>query len=126
MRSRFMSMTLRWAACFEVFGIDEGPMGEVMMLQIAPGKFDIVEFGRVFRRHSTVSQGRAASALPVSRLMWIGPLSRTRTAGRAVWPGCGPKRRSIISRSATTRRHTRSSPWSTGSTIVATRRSYFV
>src|SRR5215207_3568710 len=37
-------------ACFEVFGIDEGPVGEVMTLQIAPGEFDVVEFGRVFRQ----------------------------------------------------------------------------
>src|SRR5215211_4652398 len=57
--------------------------------------------GAYFGSHSTVSQGRAASALPVSRLVWIGPLSRTRTAGRAARPGCGPKRSSILSRSAT-------------------------
>jgi hypothetical protein len=37
-------------ACFEVFGIDEGPVGEVMTLQIAPGEFDVVEFGGVFRQ----------------------------------------------------------------------------
>jgi hypothetical protein len=47
--------------------------------------------GAYFGSHSTVSQGRDASALPVSRLVWIGPLSRTRTAGRAARPGCGPK-----------------------------------
>jgi hypothetical protein len=37
-------------ACFEVFGIDEGAMGEAMTLQVAPGEFDVVEFGRVCRQ----------------------------------------------------------------------------
>ena len=32
-------------ACFEVFSIDEGPVGEVMTLQLAPGEFDVVESG---------------------------------------------------------------------------------
>jgi hypothetical protein len=28
-----------------VFSIDEGPVGEVMTLQLAPGEFDVVESG---------------------------------------------------------------------------------
>ena len=33
---------------FEVFDIDEGLVGEVVTLQVAPGEFDVVEFGCVF------------------------------------------------------------------------------
>jgi len=36
--------------------------------------------------HSMVSQGRSASAAPVSLLVWIGPLSRTRMTGLASPP----------------------------------------
>src|SRR5215217_8684993 len=39
--------------------------------------------GVYFGSHSRVSQGRAASAFVVSLLVWIGPLSRTATSGRA-------------------------------------------
>src|SRR4051794_40886039 len=39
--------------------------------------------GVYFGSHSRVSQGRAASAFVVSLLVWIGPLSRTATRGRA-------------------------------------------
>src|SRR5829696_1457514 len=40
--------------------------------------------GAYFGSHSTVSQGRWASARVVSLLVWIGPLSRTATSGRAL------------------------------------------
>ena len=39
--------------------------------------------GAYFGSHSTVSQGRAASAAREALLVWIGPLSRTRTTGVA-------------------------------------------
>ena len=46
--------------------------------------------GAYFGSHSTVSQGRAASALRLARLVWIGPLSSTSTTGRLTRPGLGP------------------------------------
>ena len=50
-------------ACFEVFGIFEGPVGEVMSLQIAPGEFDVVQLGSVFRQPLDREPGtRSASA----------------------------------------------------------------
>jgi len=45
--------------------------------------------GAYFGSHSTVSQGRAASAFRLALLVWIGPLSSTRTTGRPVRPGRG-------------------------------------
>src|SRR5919205_17915 len=33
--------------CFEMIGIDEGPVGEMVTLQVAPGAFDVIEFGRI-------------------------------------------------------------------------------
>ena len=50
-----------------------------------------------------VSQGRAASARRVARLVWIGPSSSTRITGRPTRPGAGPysrpSRRSRFTRS---------------------------
>src|SRR3954451_3842735 len=47
--------------------------------------------GAYFGSHSTVSQwARAASAARESLLVWIGPLSSTRTTGLAGRPGLGP------------------------------------
>src|SRR3954454_7171315 len=43
--------------------------------------------GAYFGSHSTVSQGRAASAFRLALLVWIGPLSRTRETGRCWRPG---------------------------------------
>ncbi len=46
--------------------------------------------GAYFGNHSMVSQGRAATAVRVSLLMWIGPLSSTSTTGAASRPRLGP------------------------------------
>src|SRR3954449_2445796 len=45
--------------------------------------------GAYFGSHSTVSQGRAASAFRLALLVWIGPLSGASTTGRAVPTGPG-------------------------------------
>ena len=45
--------------------------------------------GAYFGSHSMVSHGRAARALAVARLVWIGPLSRISTTGLPGWPGVG-------------------------------------
>ena len=47
MRSAFRSATAWWIAEFEGVGVDEGLMGEVMRLEVAPDDFDVVEFGRI-------------------------------------------------------------------------------
>src|SRR5665213_753184 len=54
--------------------------------------------GAYLGSHSTVSQGRAASALLLSLLVWIGPLSSTITVGFATALGLGAQRRSNISK----------------------------
>ena len=47
----------------EIIGIGESLMSEMMLFQIAPERFDIVELGSVFRQPSIVSQdARAAKA----------------------------------------------------------------
>src|SRR4051812_4331816 len=50
--------------------------------------------GAYLGSHSTVSQGRTASASRLVRLVWIGPLSSTSTTGRLSRPGTGPWDRS--------------------------------
>src|SRR6478736_4511760 len=51
--------------------------------------------------HSTLSQwARSARAAWLALLVWIGPLSRTRTIGLSATPDLGPKRRSTSSRRA--------------------------
>ena len=45
--------------------------------------------GAYLGSHSTVSQGRAASALVLALLVWIGPLSSTSTTGRLARGGFG-------------------------------------
>ena len=35
---------------FESVGIDEGTIGELMLLDVAPASFDVVQFGGVFRQ----------------------------------------------------------------------------
>ena len=76
---------------FERDGVGEGLVGEVMGLEVAPDRLDVIEFGRVFGSHSTVSQcARAASAASERLLGWIGPLSSTSTTGLACRPVCGP------------------------------------
>src|ERR687884_70840 len=35
---------------FESVGIGEGVVGELMLLEVAPASFDVVEFGSVFRQ----------------------------------------------------------------------------
>ena len=59
----------------EIVGVDESAIGEVMAFEVAPGMFDLVRLGVSLGSHSTVSHGRSASALVVSLLVWIGPLS---------------------------------------------------
>ena len=83
----------------EVVSIDERLVCKMVCLEVVPGSFDIVQFGRIFGSHSTVSQcARAASAARAILLVWIGPLSSTSTTGLIGWPGLGPYRRSSCSR----------------------------
>ena len=74
----------------EMPDIAEGLLSQVVPLEVAPGALDIVQLGRVPGSHSTLSQGRAASACVVALLVWIGPLSSTSTTGRLARPGLGP------------------------------------
>ena len=71
----------------EGLGVGEGPMGEMMILQIAPHRLDVVELGRVLRVRQWP---RAASASVAALLTWMGPLSRTMTTGFIGRPGRGP------------------------------------
>ncbi len=64
----------------EIEGIGEGAISEIVLLEIAPTPFDVVELGGVFccaalrvGSHSTRSQGRSVRALAVTLLVWIGP-----------------------------------------------------
>ena len=73
----------------QVIAPREGSVGEIVLLEVAPAAFNVVEFGGLFccaalrvGSHSTVSHGRSARALVVALLVWIGPLSRTKTSGR--------------------------------------------
>ena len=66
----------------ESIGIDEGGVGEIMLLEVAPASLDVVQFGGVCRQPLEGQPGRWASARVVSRLRWIAPLSRTATSGR--------------------------------------------
>jgi hypothetical protein len=68
-------------------------VGEVVPLEITPAPFDGVELGGVLGHHSSVSQGRSASALLASLLVGIGlrrcrPVSSTIRCGwsRSRWP----------------------------------------
>lgn len=67
----------------EVIGIGKGAVGEVVPLEVAPAALDRLELGSgaCWGSHSSVSHGRSASALVVSLLVWIGPLSLTTTSG---------------------------------------------
>ena len=66
----------------ESVGIGEGAIGELMLLEVAPASFDVVQFGGYFGSHSRVSQGRAASAFVVSLLVWM---ARCRAPRPAAW-----------------------------------------
>jgi hypothetical protein len=75
----------------EGFGVGERLMDQMMLHEIVPDNFDVVEFGGILGSNSTVSQcWRAASAARVILLTWIGPLSSTSTTGFIVCPGLGP------------------------------------
>ena len=68
----------------ECVSISKGVMGEMMRLEVVPHELDVVQFGAYLGSHSTVSQcARAASAARESLLVWIGPLSSTKTTGLA-------------------------------------------
>ena len=67
----------------ESVGIGEGAIGELMLLEVAPASFDVVQFGGVFRQPFEGEPGALGERLCVSLLRWIGPLSRTATSGRA-------------------------------------------
>ena len=56
-------------------------MGEMVAFEVAPGALDVVKLGSVFRQPFMVTHGRAARALAVARLVWIGPLSRISSTG---------------------------------------------
>ncbi len=66
----------------EVVWTRESLVSKMMLLQIAPELFDVVELRRVFRQPLDREPGRPlASAARVALLVWIGPLSRTSTTG---------------------------------------------
>src|SRR5690348_7857166 len=35
---------------FESIGIDDGAIGQIMLLEVAPASFDVVQFGGIFRQ----------------------------------------------------------------------------
>jgi hypothetical protein len=74
----------------EVIDIGEGLMREEVAFQIAPGSLDVVELGNVFRQPLGWSANRAPQARPARTLLvWIGPLSTTKTTGLSGRPGRG-------------------------------------
>ena len=75
------------------FGIGERMMGQMMRLEIMPDNTISMSLssGEYLGSHSTVSQCLgAASAVRLSLLTWIGPLSSTSTTGFITHPGLGP------------------------------------
>ena len=72
-------------------GVGEGLVGEMMRLEVAPHRLDVVEFGRVFRQpldgQPVCPGGESGEGAFAGR---IGPLSSTSTTGLACRPGCGP------------------------------------
>jgi hypothetical protein len=67
----------------------EGLMREEVAFEIAPGAFDVVQFRCVFGQPLDGQPG-ALSAVRVSSLIGMGPLSSTRITGLAAHPGFGP------------------------------------
>ena len=83
----------------------EHAVGDVEPLERAPIALDVVELGRVDRQPERVSQDdRSSSALVVSLLLWIGPLSSTSTTGtveradRGAYRDCSSRRRRSVER----------------------------
>jgi len=75
----------------EMIDIGEGLRGEEVTFQIAPGSLDVVEFRGVFRQPfdgQPIPRGKAARE---ALLVWMGPLSSTKTTGLSGRPGHGPQ-----------------------------------
>src|SRR3954451_13188734 len=71
----------------EVFRSRGGLVSEVMPLQVAPEHLNIVQLRSVFRQPFARKQwARSARAARGALLVWIGPLSRTRTRGWIATP----------------------------------------
>jgi len=69
-------------SAFEIVGVGEGAVGELMLLEVAPAAFDVVQLGRVFRQPlggdpSTLGQRLRRQLAGMDR-----PLSSTATKGR--------------------------------------------
>jgi hypothetical protein len=70
----------------ESVGIGESVVGELMLLEVAPASLDVVQLGDVIGQPfegEPGALGERARGQVVSLLVWIGPLSRTATRGRA-------------------------------------------
>ena len=70
----------------ESVGIGESVVGELMLLEVAPASLDAVRPGGIFGQPfegEPGALGERARGQVVSLLVWIGPLSRTATSGRA-------------------------------------------
>ena len=67
---------------FESIGIGDGSIGQIMLLEVAPASFDIVQFGGVFRQPFEGEPSALGERRVVSLPRWIGPLSSTATRGR--------------------------------------------
>jgi hypothetical protein len=64
---------------FESVGIGQGAVGELMLLEVAPASFDVVQLGRVFRQPL---EGKP-SALMACFFAWPGALIRGSNPRRA-------------------------------------------
>jgi hypothetical protein len=67
---------------FESIGIGDGAIGQIMLLEVAPASFDVVQFGGVFRQPFegepfALGEGAGSQFAAVD-----GPLSSTATRGR--------------------------------------------
>jgi hypothetical protein len=67
---------------FESIGIGDGAIGQIMLLEVAPASFDVVQFGGVFRQPFegepfALGEGAGSQFTAVD-----GPLSSTATRGR--------------------------------------------
>jgi hypothetical protein len=68
-------------------GVGEGLVGEVMGLEVAPDRLDVVEFGRVFPQPLDGEPVRASRQRGERAFAVV---DRTSTTGLACRPGCGP------------------------------------
>ena len=91
MRSRLRSVHGLVDGLVECVGVGEGLMGEVMGLEVAPNRLDVVEFGRIFGQPLDGEPVRAGGQRGERALAGVDRTivldQHDRLGG---WPGLGP------------------------------------